>query len=112
MQQQPTAASIEAAVAALNEPWQPVVLARANDAVVRLARMDGAFPWHTHEREDELFVCWRGNFRIEIEGEPPVTLSPGDLYTVLRGVRHRPVADAGPAYALIIEREETQQYGG
>ena len=35
----------------------------------------------------------------------------GELYVVERGRRHRPVADAGPAYALLIERPETKQYG-
>jgi hypothetical protein len=27
------------------------------------------------------------------------------------GQRHRPVAEAGPAYAVLIERPETKQYG-
>ena len=57
-----------------------------------------------------MFLCWRGAFRIEIEGADAVTLSEGDLYVVPRGTRHRPVADA-VAYALMFEPIETKQYG-
>jgi len=101
--------SIQQAIDSLSGPWQPVDLASANDAVVRIARLQGEFPWHTHE-EDELFLCWDGSFRIELEGAPTVELQPGSLYVVPHGVRHRPVADQS-AHALLLEKPETKQYG-
>ena len=101
--------SITQAVAAIQGPWQPRDLVTVNEAVVRIARLDGEFPWHHHE-EDELFLCWDGSFRIELEGEEPVTLGAGDLFVVPRGTRHRPVASQ-TAHALLLERPETRQYG-
>lgn len=96
-------------IAELPGPWQPRDLALANDAVLRVARFEGEFPWHQHE-EDELFLCWDGTFRVEIEDRAPVTLARGDIFVVPKGVRHRPVAEQ-PAHGLMLERPETKQYG-
>src|SRR5690242_2195231 len=101
--------SIADVIAALPGPWQPKDLVTANDTVVRIARFDGEFDWHTHD-EDEVFLCWDGSFRVELEKREPVTLVPGDLFVVPRGTRHRPVAEQ-PAHGLMIERPETKQYG-
>lgn len=102
-------ASIAEAVAALPGPWQPHDVAVVNDAVVRVVRLEGEFPWHHHD-EDELFLCWDGAFRIELEGRDPVLLDAGDLFVVPKGTRHRPIA-AETAHAILLERPETAQYG-
>jgi quercetin dioxygenase-like cupin family protein len=101
--------SIQSTVEQLPGPWQPVDLVNVNDAVVRVARLDGEFPWHHHD-EDELFLCWDGSLRIELEGGDAVAMAPGDVFVVPRGVEHRPVAER-PAHALLLERPETRQYG-
>jgi quercetin dioxygenase-like cupin family protein len=101
--------SIPDAVAATTEPWLRRDLARVNDAVVRIVRLDGEFPWHQHD-EDELFLCWEGTFRIDLDGGRSVVLNSGEAFVVARGAQHRPVAEQ-PAYALLLERPETKQYG-
>jgi mannose-6-phosphate isomerase-like protein (cupin superfamily) len=105
----PRVVRIADAVRALPAPWKPRDLTRVNDAIVRIARLEGDFPWHRHD-EDELFLCWDGSFRIELDGQEPVSLSPGDLFVVPTGIRHRPVAET-VAHALLLERPETEQYG-
>lgn len=101
--------AIDQVIAGLPGPWQPHDLVTANDAVVRVARFEGEFPWHQHD-EDELFLCWDGTFRIELEGRDPVELTAGQLFVVPKGTQHRPVAER-PAHALMLERPETRQYG-
>ncbi|MGW4713518.1 cupin domain-containing protein [Nocardia sp. NPDC004260] len=57
-----------------------------------------------------MFLCWNGTFRIELQDHAAVTLGPGEIFVVPRGVEHRPVAEE-PAHAIMIERPETKQYG-
>lgn len=92
-------------VAKLPGPWHPTELVRANDVVVLVVRLDGEFPWHTHEY-DEFFLCWDGTFSIELEGSDAIEMTPGDAYVVPSGVRHRPVATS-VAHALLLERPDT-----
>lgn len=101
--------SITEVARSIQEAWSPRDLALVNESVLRIARLEGAFTWH-HHNEDELFLCWEGSFRIEVRGGLPVTLRAGDIHVVPRGTEHRPVADTA-AYALLIERQETKQYG-
>lgn len=51
--------------ATIAEHWRPVVVATANGQDVRLVKTRGLFPWHRHADADEVFVCWRGLFRVE-----------------------------------------------
>jgi quercetin dioxygenase-like cupin family protein len=101
--------SISDIAARLSKPWKPRDLSNVNESVVRVVRLEGEFPWHHHD-EDELFICWQGEFRIDMRGREAITLSQSELFVVQRGEEHRPVADE-VAYALIIERRETKQYG-
>jgi mannose-6-phosphate isomerase-like protein (cupin superfamily) len=101
--------SLEKMARSIEEPWVPTDVTAVNDSVLRMVRLRGEFPWHHHD-EDELFLCWSGAFRIELEYRHTILLSAGELFVVPRGVRHRPVADQD-AVAVLLERPETKQYG-
>lgn len=103
------AVNISTEIAALPGPFQQLELARVNDAVVRVACRRGEFPWHHHD-EDELFLCWDGQVRLDLDGRAPIHLQAGDIFVVPKGLSHRPVTEAD-AHVVLIERPETKQYG-
>jgi mannose-6-phosphate isomerase-like protein (cupin superfamily) len=74
------------------EHWRPKVIARLNGQELKLIKVQGIFPWHHHEAEDEMFLVWRGVFRVEFR-DRVVTLGPGELIVVPAGVEHRTAAD-------------------
>jgi mannose-6-phosphate isomerase-like protein (cupin superfamily) len=76
----------------MSEQWRPKVIAQLNGQVVQIVKVQGVFPWHHHETEDELFLVWRGRFRVEFR-ERIVDLGPGEMIIVPAGVEHRTAAD-------------------
>lgn len=93
----------------LREHWNPKIVGEVNDAFVKLVKVKGSFVWHTHEREDELFLVVKGKMRLQLRtGEIP--LNEGEMAIVPRGVEHRPVAEK-EAHVLLIEPKSTQNTG-
>jgi mannose-6-phosphate isomerase-like protein (cupin superfamily) len=78
--------------ALVTEHWRPKVVGELNGQEVKIVKFQGAFPWHHHEQEDEMFMALRGSFRIEFR-DKTVKLNEGEFVIVPRGVEHRPVAD-------------------
>jgi mannose-6-phosphate isomerase-like protein (cupin superfamily) len=91
------------------ERWRPKVIAEANGHEVKLVKVQGTFPWHRHESADEMFLVWRGCFRVEFRDQV-VELGPGELIVVPRGVEHRTAA-AEEAEVIIFEPAETRNTG-
>ena len=74
------------------DQWRPKVIAKLNGQEVKIIKVEGEFPWHRHEHEDEFFLVWKGAFRVEFR-DRIVVLGPGDCVPVPRGVEHRTCAD-------------------
>ena len=101
--------SLEQAFASIAEPWSPRIAAEANGTAVKLVTLDGEFVWHSHEREDEIFLVWRGRLTMRFR-DGDVVLEEGELLLVPRGVEHCPVAEPGTE-VLLIEPTETVNTG-
>jgi mannose-6-phosphate isomerase-like protein (cupin superfamily) len=95
--------------AQFGEHWSPKVVGELNGQHVKLVKFQGAFTWHHHEHEDELFMVHRGAFRMEFR-DRSVELAAGDFLIVPRGVEHRPVADA-EVEVLLFEPASTLNTG-
>ena len=74
-----------------SEHWRPKVVAELNGQELKLVKIKGEFPWHHHE-VDELFMVWRGRFRLETE-QGDFELKEGEFIVVPPRVEHRPVAE-------------------
>jgi mannose-6-phosphate isomerase-like protein (cupin superfamily) len=96
-------------LALFSEHWSPKVVAGLNGQEVKLVKFKGAFTWHHHEREDELFLVIRGRFRMEFR-DSAVELAQGEMIVVPRGVEHRPVADE-EVHVLLFEPADTLNTG-
>lgn len=95
--------------ALFSEHWRPKIVGELNGQEIKLVKIHGAFPWHHHEREDELFFVWRGTFRLEFR-DRIVELHPGEFVIMPHGVEHRPVADE-EAEILLFEPASTRNTG-
>ena len=92
-----------------SEHWSPKVVARLNDYEIKLVKVKGEFVWHTHDDTDELFLVIEGSLTIQLR-DGDVTLGPGQLYVVPRGVEHCPTAE-GEVSAMLIEPAGTVNTG-
>ncbi|MCA1813766.1 MAG: cupin domain-containing protein [Halobacteriales archaeon] len=93
----------------VKEPWKPAIVGEVNDAYVKVAKFQGAFTWHHHEHEDELFLVVKGTLTIRFRDGDRV-LGPGEFIVVPRGVEHCPVAEE-EVHAVLIEPKGTLNTG-
>jgi mannose-6-phosphate isomerase-like protein (cupin superfamily) len=101
--------SLDEKFALFDERWRPKTIAALNGQEVKLVKVKGEFPWHHHANEDEFFMVWKGQFRVEFR-DRVVTLGPGECVVVPRGTEHRTCADE-EACILCFEPAETLNTG-
>jgi len=93
----------------IGEHWRPKVVAALNGQEVKLVKTQGVFPWHRHADCEEMFMVWRGRFRVEFR-DRIVDMGPGEYCVVPRGVEHRTASDE-EAEVLIFEPAEVINTG-
>jgi len=64
---------------------------------------------HKHDDTDDFFLVLKGRLTIELR-DRTVTLGPGELFVVPKGVEHRPVAK-DEVHILLIEPSGTPNTG-
>jgi mannose-6-phosphate isomerase-like protein (cupin superfamily) len=77
-----------------NDHRSPCTVAEYNDHDVMVVKVQGEFQRYSHADSDDFFLVLRGELQIDFRGgqEGTVTLGPGQMFIVPKGVEHRPRA--------------------
>ena len=73
----------------VDKGYDNFILEKVNDHCLRMAVMEGEYRWHYHSCTDELFIVLEGELKIEIKGEKPVFLHPGEYITIPKQTVHK-----------------------
>jgi mannose-6-phosphate isomerase-like protein (cupin superfamily) len=104
-----SAVNLSEKLSQIADPWRPRIVAAVNDCQVKLVKLRGEFVWHAHDAEDELFLVLEGTLRMRFR-DGDVTLGPGELIVVPRGVEHCPVAE-DEVHVMLLEPGTTVNTG-
>lgn len=97
--------------AQFTEHWAPRTVAEFNGHDIMVAKIAGEYQWHSHPDTDDFFFVLQGVVEIDLPHGAMVTLHPGQLYVVPKGVEHRPRAQGAEAHILLIESTGTPNSG-
>ena len=96
-------------LATFAEHWSPRTVTTYNGHDVMVVKVQGEFVWHKNADTDDFFLVLKGALDIELR-DRTVTLKPGEIFVVPKGVEHRPVARE-EVHLLLIEPTGTPNTG-
>ena len=101
--------NLAAKLATFSDHWSPRTVAQINNFDVMVVKAKGEFVWHKHEETDDFFLVLKGTLEIQMR-DRTVTLGPGEMFVVPRGVEHCPKASE-EVHVLLIEPRGTPNTG-
>lgn len=85
-----------------NDTYSPKIIGELNGQYVMVVKLEGdKCPWHTHQKEDEMFYVLEGILDI-YEDKKKITVNAGEFYIVNQGTEHR-VVPRGHVKLLLFE---------
>lgn len=101
--------SIQDKLKLIKNYWKPIIVGELNNQHVKLVKVQGEFPLHHHDKEDEFFLVIKGLLKMDY-GDKMVEMKEGEFIIVPRGVDHRPIADS-EVHILLFEPNTTLNTG-
>ena len=92
-----------------SDHWSPKIVGSYNGNDLLVVKVKGEFVWHSHPDTDDFFLVLKGRLTIKMR-DGDVTLGPGELFVVPKGVEHCPVAEE-ETHLLLIEPAGTPNTG-
>jgi mannose-6-phosphate isomerase-like protein (cupin superfamily) len=96
-------------LATFTEHWKPRTVGEFNGHDLMVVKVKGEFIWHKHDETDDFFLVLKGRLTIRLR-EGNVTLGPGEMFVVPKGMEHCPVAEE-EVHMLLIEPTGTPNTG-
>jgi mannose-6-phosphate isomerase-like protein (cupin superfamily) len=96
-------------LATFDEHFKPRTIGQFNGHDLMVVKVKGPFVWHKHDDTDDFFLVLQGKLTIQMR-EGNVTLGPGEVFVVPKGMEHCPVAEE-EAHILLIEPTGTPNTG-
>jgi mannose-6-phosphate isomerase-like protein (cupin superfamily) len=96
-------------LAQFSDHWSPKIVGGFNGHDLMVVKVQGEFVWHDHPETDDFFMVLSGRLLIDLPGRT-VTLDPGEVFVVPRGMKHRPRAEV-ETHLLLIEPAGTPNTG-
>jgi mannose-6-phosphate isomerase-like protein (cupin superfamily) len=103
------AVNLEQKLSTFDEHWQPRTIGQFNGHDLMVVKVKGEFVWHEHAGTDDFFLVLKGRLVIQLP-EGNVTLGPGEVFVVPKGVQHCPRAEE-ETHLLLIEPSGTPNTG-
>ena len=95
-------------LALFDDHWSPRTVAEYNGHDVLVVKVQGEFQWHSHSDTDDFFLVLQGELQIDLP-DGTVTLRPGQMFIVPKGVAHRPRGGRGAPAADRAHRHTQQR---
>lgn len=96
-------------LATFSDYFSPRTVAQFNGHDIMVTKLKGDFTWHKHDDTDDFFCVLKGTLDIQLR-DRTITLHPGEIFIVPRGVEHCPRA-AEEVHLLLIESTGTPNTG-
>lgn len=97
-------------LAGIDSFWNPHIVGDVNDMQVKLVKLRGAFDWHHHDEEDELFFVVKGSLLMKLRSGD-VSVGEGEFIVVPKLTEHCPVAASDECHVMLFERSSTLNTG-
>lgn len=99
-----------AAFDGFSDAWSPKIAGDVGEMQVKLVKLRGAFIWHQHDAEDELFLVVAGTLRMHLR-DGALDLAAGEFLIVPKGVEHMPEALGDECHVVLLEPRTTLNTG-
>lgn len=96
-------------LSAFTAHWSPRIVGAFNGHDLMVVKVQGEFVWHDHRDTDDFFMVLSGELIIDLP-DSTVTLTPGEVFVVPKGMQHRPRATV-ETHLLLIEPAGTPNTG-